>query len=52
MSVMKDSRLVGRRVFAVDDAVWAELLAILDRPVSHPPRLQELFAEASVFDES
>jgi uncharacterized protein (DUF1778 family) len=35
--------LSDRRVFPVDDA---------DRPVSHKPRLEKLFAEASVFDES
>jgi uncharacterized protein (DUF1778 family) len=44
--------LADRRVFGVDDAAWAEFLEILDRPVSHKPRLNELFAEAFVFDES
>jgi uncharacterized protein (DUF1778 family) len=44
--------LTDRRVFPVDDAAWTEFLAILDRPVSHKPRLKKLFAEASVFDES
>lgn len=44
--------LADRRVFDVDDAAWAEFLAVLDRPVGHKPRLQKLFTEASVFDES
>jgi uncharacterized protein (DUF1778 family) len=44
--------LADRRAFAVDDAAWAEFLAVLDRPVSHKPRLAKLFGEASVFDES
>lgn len=44
--------LAERRAFAVDDAAWTEFLAILDRPVSHKPRLQKLFADAPVFDES
>ena len=44
--------LADRRVFAVDDAAWSEFLGILDRPVSPKPRLEKLFTEASVFDES
>jgi uncharacterized protein (DUF1778 family) len=44
--------LADRRAFAVDDPAWAEFLAILDRPVSHKPRLEKLFGEPSVFDES
>lgn len=43
--------LADRRLFAIDDAVWREFLAVLDRPVSHKPRLAELFAEPSVFTE-
>ena len=41
--------LADRRMFAIDDAAWGEFLAVLDRPVSHKPRLEELFAEPSVF---
>lgn len=44
--------LADRRVFPVSDAAWAEFLATLDRPISHKPRLEKLFAQASVFDES
>jgi uncharacterized protein (DUF1778 family) len=44
--------LADRRVFGVEDAAWTEFLAILDRPVSHKPRLEKLLAETSVFDES
>ena len=41
--------LADRRMFAIDDAAWGEFLAVLDRPVSHKPRLEKLFAEPSVF---
>ncbi len=41
--------LADRRMFALDDAAWGEFLTVLDRPVSHKPRLEELFAEPSVF---
>lgn len=44
--------LADRRLFEVDDAAWSEFLAVLDRPVSHKPRLTKLFTEPSVFDES
>lgn len=43
--------LADRRLFALDDAAWSEFLSVLDRPVSHKPRLTELFAEPSIFDE-
>ncbi len=42
--------LADRRLFALDDAAWTEFLAVLDRPVSHKPRLATLFAERSIFD--
>jgi uncharacterized protein (DUF1778 family) len=35
----------------LDDAAWAEFVSVLDRPVSHKPRLAKLFAEPSIFDE-
>lgn len=43
--------LADRRMFAIDDATWGEFIAVLDRPVSHKPRLKKLFAEPSVFTE-
>jgi len=43
--------LADRRVFAIDDAAWSEFLAVLDRPVSHKPRLEKLLTESSVFTE-
>lgn len=42
--------LADRQLFALDGA-WTEFLAVLDRPVSHKPRLAKLFAEASIFDD-
>lgn len=42
--------LADRRLFVVTDAAWNEFLAALDRPVSHKPRLEKLFAERSIFD--
>jgi len=41
--------LADRRLFALDDAAWAEFLAVLDRPVTPKPRLEKLFAEPSIF---
>jgi uncharacterized protein (DUF1778 family) len=43
--------LADRRLFAIDDIAWTEFLAVLDQPVSHRPRLKELFAETSIFDD-
>lgn len=43
--------LSDRRVFAIDDAAWRKFLAVLDRPVSHKPRLKKLLDEPSVFTE-
>jgi len=42
--------LADRRLFVLDDAAWTEFLAMLDRPVSHKPRLEKLFVEQSIFD--
>lgn len=42
--------LANRRTFAIDDAARREFGAVLDRPVSHKPRLEKLFSEA-VFSE-
>jgi uncharacterized protein (DUF1778 family) len=44
--------LADRRVFPVSDVAWTEFLVVLDRPVSHKPRLQRLLAEESIFDGS
>jgi uncharacterized protein (DUF1778 family) len=43
--------LADRRLFTLDDAAWAEFVSVLDRPVSHKPRVAKLFAEPSIFDE-
>jgi uncharacterized protein (DUF1778 family) len=42
--------LADRRLFTLDDAAWAEFLAMLDRPVSHKPQLEKLMSEPSIFD--
>ena len=34
-----------------DAPAWSEFVSVLDRPVSHKPRLEKLFAEPSIFDE-
>lgn len=44
--------LADRRMFAVDDAAWNEFQAVLDRPVSHKPRLAKLLTEPSAFTET
>ena len=43
--------LADRRLFMLDAPAWSEFVAVLDRPVSHKPRLEKLFAEPSIFDE-
>ncbi len=42
--------LTDRRLFLLDDAAWTEFLALLDRPVVHKPRLEQLFASESIFE--
>ncbi len=44
--------LADRRLFAIDDAPWTEFLGLLDQPVSHNPRLAQLFIEPSIFDQA
>ena len=39
-----------RTLLELDDAAWDELLAALDRPFVHKPRLAKLLAEPSIFD--
>lgn len=43
--------LADRRLFVLDQLAWSEFVAVLDRPVSHKPRLERLLAEPSIFDE-
>ncbi len=44
--------LADRRLFMLDaPPAWSEFVSVLDRPVSHKPRLEKLFAEPSIFDE-
>lgn len=43
--------LADRRLFVLNTPAWSEFLAMLDQPVSHKPRLKQLFAEPSIFDE-
>ena len=42
--------LAERRLFKLGDVAWAEFLAVLDRPVSHNPRLEKLFTAKPPFD--
>jgi uncharacterized protein (DUF1778 family) len=42
--------LADRRVFAIDDAAWTELQALLDRPPVHKPELATLLANDSVLE--
>lgn len=43
--------LMDRRAFTLNDIAWANFAAILDRPVTHKPRLAALLSEPSVFRE-
>lgn len=42
--------LADQRLFVLGDVAWAEFAAVLDRPVSHKPRLERLMAEDSIFE--
>jgi uncharacterized protein (DUF1778 family) len=44
--------LADRRFFMLDDAAWTQFQAMLDRPVTHKPRLEKLFSERSIFDDT
>jgi len=37
--------LADRRYFALDEAAWTEFQSLLDRPASHKPELDRLFAQ-------
>lgn len=43
--------LADRRVFVADDAAWAELQALLDRPPTYKPALAKLVGDPSVLEE-
>jgi len=43
--------LADRRAFHLRDTAWSDFVAILDRPVTHKPRLAKLLTEPSVFDQ-
>lgn len=42
--------LADQRLFMLDDAAWSEFLAVLDRPVTHKPHLEKLFAAETIFE--
>jgi len=42
--------LTDRRSFALKDADWEEFVRLLDRPISIPPGLRELYSRPSVFE--
>lgn len=42
--------LADRRVFVVDDAAWAEMQAVLDRPPVFNPQVSKLLANPSVLE--
>lgn len=43
--------LADRRLFILDAPAWSEFVAVLDRPVSRKPQLEQMFAESSIFGE-
>lgn len=45
-----EADLADRRVFVVDDAAWADLQALLDRPPSPKPELARLLANPSLLE--
>ncbi|MGD9701145.1 MAG: DUF1778 domain-containing protein [Acidimicrobiia bacterium] len=42
--------LADRHVFVADDAAWAELQALLDRPPTYKPELAKLLGEPSALE--
>ena len=40
--------LADRQLFELGDLEWAEFRELLDRPLSHNPRLEKLFTERFV----
>lgn len=49
--VVAEDTLADRRVFRLDETVWEEFVAILDRPARSVPELGRLLSSASVFDD-
>ncbi len=45
-----EEALVDRRLFQLDDAQWQAFQDVLDRPVTHKPRLAKLLSEKSVLE--
>jgi hypothetical protein len=43
------NEIVERPVIMLEDAAWAEFLALLDRPIAHKPTLEALFMSESIF---
>ncbi len=43
--------LANQRVFTLDPATFAEFEATLNRPATHKPYLEKLFARESVFED-
>lgn len=41
--------LADRRLFSLDDAAWAHLNDLLDRPIQHKPRLGKVMSAPSPF---
>jgi len=42
--------LADRRVFVLEDAAWADLQKLLDRPPAHKPGLARLLANPSILE--
>jgi uncharacterized protein (DUF1778 family) len=42
--------LADRRLFVLKDVAWTQFNALLDRPVTHKPRLEKLLLEPEFFD--
>lgn len=49
-TVRAEDVLAERRSFPLSGEDYQAFLALLDRPVQHKPRLQELFTKPSVFE--
>ena len=43
--------LADRRMFPLAAADWTEFVAVLDRPLTHKPRLAELLASTPIFEQ-
>jgi uncharacterized protein (DUF1778 family) len=41
--------LADRRLFMLDDTPWTQFTTMLDRPVSHKPRLEKRSCEPTIF---